>query len=156
METLSTIQIILGIIGTITTGGLAGWFIGLKYLKTREKAKAKQEIEQAEGLELRNTRELIDLYKQALADVTSLSKQNEETYMDKVKLYEKKLEDMSAKIESYEASIKEQESTIESLTKNQMRLKLEIMSVKNQSMSNCNECSFKDTCEKYKAKKNDI
>lgn len=156
METLNNIQIIIGIIATLTTGGIVGWFVGFRYLKTREQAKAKQEVEQAEGLELTNTRELINLYKQALSDVKSLSKQTETEYADRVKQYEKRLEELSCKLSVYETNFKEQEATIDNLTRSQLKLKLEIMSVKNQSISNCSDCSFIDTCEKYKAKKSDI
>lgn len=153
LEFLGNINTIVTILCSLTTGGIISTIISYKYLRHREEARTKQEIENAESLELNNTRDLIKLYKEALIDQKELNTQTEQKYIKKLEEYSSQLNDCISKLDECKKTIKDQEVTIETLTKNQLKLKLEVQNLHSQSMNNCNECSFKATCDKYKALK---
>lgn len=144
---------IISLITSLTTGGLIGTIVGFKFLKKKEEAKAKQEIEHAEDLELNNTKSLIQLYKSALDDMKLMNKQNEENYLNKLHSLEEKIEDYKRNLDIANETLKSQEQTIKDLTKNQLKQKLEIQQLMLLSDNECNKCAWNSNCEKLKAKK---
>lgn len=149
----TTVEVVIGIIATLSTGGVVGSLIGLQYVKTKEAAKTRQEIAQADSKELTNARDLIDLYKKALKDIKELNDKSESEYLKKIEDYDKKLEQYKSELDSYQKRHSDQERTIEELTRNQLRLKMEIQNLQSQSLEKCDSCFCKATCEKFKAKK---
>lgn len=149
----STVEVIVGLLATLSTGGVIGSIIGWRYVKVKEAARARQETAQAESQELTNSRNLIEMYKTALEDQKKLSEQSESDYVKKIKEYDQRLAEYQSELNEYEKRYSRQEKIIEELTRNQLRLKLEIQNIQLQSIENCDSCSFKATCEKYKAKK---
>lgn len=153
MFSWSTVEVIIGIIATLSTGGVIGSLVGFRYIKSKEAAKARQETAQADSQELTNARNLIELYKNALDDVKVLNDKSESEYLKKIEEYDKKLEQYKSELDSYQKKHSNQERTIEELTRNQLRLKMEIQNLQIQSLESCDSCFCKATCEKYKAKK---
>lgn len=152
MGTLSVLQMIIGIISSLTVGGIIGSIVGFQYLKKREFAKTKQEIEQAESLELANTRSLIEMYKNALVDFQTINESNKQSFTSKLDEVQTKLNECQDELERNRKKIRDQEKIIEDLTRNQLKLKLDLQSLHSQSKKDCSDCSFKDVCDKLKAK----
>lgn len=156
MELLNSIQLIIGIIATLTTGGVIGTIGTWKYQKRKNEAQTQTEENSAKASELTNANQIIQLYKTALEDLKALTHQNEEAYTNKIKILETKQNEALRQLEEYKNALKEYERKVEELTKVQLKLKLEVMTVQSQSNSNCELCEFRDGCLKYKAKLNHI
>ena len=156
MEILSNLQIIIGIIATLTTGGVIGTISAWKYQKRKNEAQTQGEENAAIASELTNANQIIQLYKTALEDLKALTHQNEEAYTSKIKILETKQDEALKQLDEYRASLRDYEKKVEELTKVQLKLKLEVMTVRSQSNSNCEVCEFRDGCQKYKAKLNHI
>lgn len=156
MEILSNLQIIIGIIATLTTGGVIGTISTWKYQKRKNEAQTQGEENAAIASELINANQIIQLYKTALEDLKALTHQNEEAYTSRIKILEAKQDEALKQLDEYRASLKDYEKKVEELTKVQLKLKLEVMTVRSQSNSNCEVCEFRDGCQKYKAKLNHI
>lgn len=152
MIDLTAIQLIVTILSTVTVGGIIGFFVGLPYLKRKEKAKMEQEVEQATSLGLNNVKNLIDLYNKALQDNKNFQEDTRKGYEIKITQLEDQINSYKAQVERYSNLVKEQELTIDKLTKSQLKLKLQIQSISDLNNSDCDKCQFKDTCEKIKAK----
>jgi type II secretory pathway pseudopilin PulG len=144
---------ILALISSLTVGGILGSIVGIGYLKKRERAKAQQEVEQATNLELTNIRNLIELYNKALEDSKNILDSTKSSYENKIRQLENTVQDLTDKVGQYTKQVQENEDTIDKLTRSQLKLKVQLQSLTNLDNSDCQKCQFKDTCEKYKAKK---
>lgn len=150
MELLNNLQIIIGLIATLSTGGIIGSIIGLRYHKRKELAQVHQDESAAVATELSNAREVINLYRETLDDLTKLNEQKETAYLGKIKSLEDKLNECTNELAKYRGVLKEYEKKVDDLTKIQLKLKLEMMNWRDQSESKCSECDFRDGCMKYK------
>jgi uncharacterized coiled-coil protein SlyX len=153
MIDLSSIQIIVGILSTLSVGGIIGFIVGLPYLRKREKAKMKQEVAQAANLELGNVRNLIELYNKALTDSKKFQEQAQIGYETRVNQLENQVHEYKNQVDRYSKTVKEYESTIDQLTRSQLKLKLQLQHISSLNNSECDKCQFRENCEKYKAKK---
>lgn len=149
MELFNTI---ITVIATLTTGGVIGTMIGLRYKKKIEAAKAHQEVETYEGMEIQNTKSLIELYKNSLHDIRSIYEGNEKNYVNQINELRSQVSDLTAKITGYEVQVSEYRKTIKELERKMTTVKLEVQSLHSQLKSNCDDCAFQDECGKYKAR----
>lgn len=149
----TNLQFIISLLVTLTVGGGLGSIVGFKYIKRKEEAKTKQEIENADNLELNNTKSIIQLYKSALDDLKLINKQNEDNYITKLHELELKIEEYKRNLDFANETLKSQEQTIKELSRNQLKQKLEIQQLILLSDNECNNCSWNSSCEKLKAKK---
>lgn len=132
MDILSVVKSLLGIIGSILTGGILTALIGLRYVKRKERAAADQAEEQVKSMSLNNAGDAIAIYKTALADIKNLHRQTEEEYAERLRLSEAKIEHYENQINQYKEPIASQEVTIHELVKNQVSLKLEMSNLRNE------------------------
>lgn len=143
---------IVGMISTLVVGTISGTVIGSRWRAKQEKGKAGQEEARADSMGLQNVNEVINLYKKALADFQANKERDEASYLAKIEDYEKRLAEYDVRLKTYSDDLKSKDEIISNLTKSQLKLKLEIDSMKRSSTENCDQCAFKATCEKYKAK----
>lgn len=143
---------VVGLISTLTVGGILGTVLGLRWKTKQEKGRAEQEEARADSMGLQNVNEVISLYKKALADFQSNKERDEAAYLAKIEDYEKRLAEYDVRLKTYSEDLKSKDEIISNLTKSQLKLKLEIDRMKMSSTENCDQCAFKATCEKYKAK----
>jgi len=153
MDSFNIIQLIITAVTTLTVGGVIGSIIGLKFVKRKEQAQAKQQEETANSLEINNTQSLIQIYKDALNDLKELRLEDERSYKGTINDLNSKILEYESKFREYDDLLKKSNETVESLTKSQLKLRLEIQSLQSQSLTNCEECNFRLNCERYRAKR---
>lgn len=152
MEVIPIIEKIFSIITLATTGGIVGWFIKAKYIGKHEAAQLDEEVKNNESLEIRNAEAVIKLYKTALDDVASQCEKLKDQYETQIRILNENIRKLESESKEYAEQIKSQSTTIDTLTRNQIKLKLDLMAIKSQSLSDCDTCEFKSSCEKFKAK----
>lgn len=153
MDGYYIVKIALAIVGFLSTGGIIGWITKEKYAEKHEVASIRTENSGADKNEILNAKELVSMYKNALSDMQSQSDKIISEYVSRIKDYESKLKDYEAKLAEYINQVRLQSTTIDTLTKNQIKLKMQVMAIQSQSLTECEQCSFITNCEKYKAKK---
>lgn len=153
MSTLDIIEKVMALLVTVTTGGVLGWIFKARFITAHEKVQLKSENEESKSAELRNAESIISLYKTALEDSIAQGQKQKEQYELQLNQLEDKVNRVEKEARQYADQVKSQAQTIDMLTKNQIKMKLEIMTVRSQSISDCDSCEFKLTCDKFKAKK---
>lgn len=141
---MDIIQIITSIIGLLG-GGTIGSLITLRYSRLKEKNLAEQEGKTVDSMTIKNTDDLIGIYRSALADIKELNRTHEEEL-------NKRISEQDKKIKEQEELIKDQKLLLEKMERNQLKLQLEVENLKKQSLDDCNMCAFSNNCAKRKAK----
>lgn len=145
MIDISITQLIIIILGT---GGLAGTISSLVMLRLRKKKEEqiiRQEKEKAENLDIKNAKEVIELYKAGMKDLQNLMNTRE-------KELSKKVADYGAKLAQYENENKELRALVKKLRETQLEIQTKLDAITMQSLQDCERCSFKSDCLKYKTK----
>lgn len=143
--------IILAVITALLGGGL-GRIITLRSTKREANSKADQAEKNTEALTLKNTNEIVELYKKAMHDMQVLSDKREQEFQVKIDQQNELIKKQSEQLEEYNRTQIEQQKVIDKLTATQGLFKLEIERLKKLSLDTCSTCEFKDMCAKYKAK----
>lgn len=141
MDILQIITSIIGLLG----GGALGSLFTLKYTRAKEKNLADQEGKTVDSMTIKNTDDLISIYRSALADIKELNRTHEEAL-------NKRISEQDKKIKEQDQLIKDQKLLLEKMERNQLKLQLEVENLKKQSLDDCNICAFANSCAKRKAK----
>lgn len=131
------------------SGGISGLIVLLltyKSKKRKEEAIAAQEEEKARAIDIKSTKDVIDLYKTGMKDLQELMMRREKELSAKVSDYAKK-------VEEYQKENKKLHDLVDQLRSTQLKLKSRLDTLTAQSLQDCNKCSFRDDCMKFKAKK---
>lgn len=145
MIDMSIIQLISLLFGTTGLVSLVTSIIVIKYKKLKEKGLAKQELEKAENLDIHNTKEIVELYKTGMEDLQNLMQQREAELS-------KQVLECNKKIIEYESENKKLRELVDTLQKNQVLIQTKLDAITVQSLKDCDSCSFRNECMKYKAK----
>lgn len=161
MSMLDNIQSLIGIIATLTTGGVLGTIIGLRYRNRTEKAKSKQEEARAdqedaetEKMNISNAAELVEMYKKALNDIEDIYKRKEVSLTSQLTEVQGQVKELSLKVQEYQLRLTEKDDVITDITRSQLKMKLDMESMKMLMVEDCTNCSVVKTCVKYKLKQN--
>lgn len=153
MNTIDIIERILTLVVTLSTGGVVGWFIKARFITAHEKISIATEKESQEAADLRNAESIIALYKNALEYITEQSNKLKSQYEAQIEQLNEKVNKLEQESDEYRKQVESQTRTINLLTRNQIKMKMDIMTVKSQSLQDCESCAFNSNCEKFKAKK---
>jgi chromosome segregation ATPase len=162
---MSTLIELLKILTPLLLGGVIGSIVRLKwqvksdrYKSDQEKHKVDQQhalSEQAEltadGMEIRNAAELIQLYREAIRDITDYKTQLQESYQTQINDLGESIKKLQEQIENYESELKKKEAIISELSKNQIQLKSDLQELQSKLEVNCAQCNFRVHCPKYKS-----
>jgi predicted RNase H-like nuclease (RuvC/YqgF family) len=146
------IRLIFEILGSLIAGGGVGAIVSWRYIKRREKTITEREEATTNGTQLENVDKIVQLYKEALDDLSKRKEESDQSYIDKISEYERKVAELDSKLQQYKEDLDAKNSLISDLTKSQLAFKLELDMLKKASLSDCTDCDFKTNCEKYKAK----
>lgn len=153
MNTLDVIEKILTLIATLSTGGIIGWIIKARFISAHEKISIATEKENQEAADLKNAESIIKLYRDALNNATEQSNKLREQYEAQIDQLNKRVRQLEQEAIEYAKQVESQTRTINMLTRNQVKMKMDIMSVRSQSLQDCENCAFNTNCDKFKAKK---
>jgi DNA repair exonuclease SbcCD ATPase subunit len=153
MNIVDLIEKIITVLVTLTTGGFIGWIIKARFISDHEKISIATENEEQKAADLKNAESIIALYKNALRDITEQSKKLKAQYEAQISQLTEKINKLEREASEYANQIQLQTKNIDLLTRNQIKMKMDIMSVKTQSLQDCENCAFNSNCEKFKAKK---
>lgn len=149
-------QILTIIITSIFSAG-GGILLAPKIWKKKELASAKsaehqadQERERAEELELSNTDKLVQMYKGALSDIQELHNKEKQLLMDTIKRQDAKLSEMSEKLDRSFSEIDNNSKKTSELLKENSLIKKELDELKRMITTTCDDCEFKEPCERRK------
>ena len=130
MEWIHLVESGIAVVSTLTTGGILGWLFKARFIKRHEEISIEHEVSELKSQELKNAEAVIQLYKNALEDLTSQSRKMKDEYESQINSLMGKLQKYESDMAEYTQKIREQTATIDSLTKSQVKLKMEIMSLK--------------------------
>lgn len=142
---MSPFEIILIVFGSSGLTGLVSSFITFKYKKKKEEAQVDQEVSKAESINLKNIKEVIDLYKTGMKDLQDLMTKREKELSNRLEIYIKK-------VEEYQQENDRLSKLVDKLKATQLKLQTRLDTLTAQSLRDCNKCSYRDDCLKFKAK----
>lgn len=160
---MSTLLEILRILAPLLIGGGIGSIVGLRWKTRSEKFKSEQEkykvdqqhavSEQAEltadNMELKNTADIIRLYREALTDLNQYKTDLNENYQSQINNLQQSIQKLQEQIMRYETELHNKDRMITELSDNQRRLNKTVEQLQGEIQTRCNQCKYKDTCQRY-------
>jgi predicted nuclease with TOPRIM domain len=160
---MSDLLQIIQVLTPLLLGGVIGSIAGLKWKVRSDRAKSKQEDAKAErenaladqaemtasGMDIKNTADLIRLYKDALKDIQDYKDSIEVRYAEKLKSCEDALKEVQVELSNTKERLDSKDRIIAKLVSNQSELQGKIEILQSQLKSNCEQCEFRSECKKF-------
>jgi len=121
-----------------------------KSTKRKEESIADQEFEKSRTIDLDNTNKVIELYKNALADVQGIHANEKEMYDKTIKDYVERSIATQKLVEELKTQLNRSDKRIRELTVMASELSLEVEKLKKTANGSCEFSEFVENCPKRK------